>query len=169
MLTLLDYGTPAPFGQIIGRPRRLAWPVNAYRVTLPRPSRDDDALNPFEGVIFKLLDALGVMNDRELANETRIPIDLVRSILLRLQDKGLIDRSNAVIERERDTGDREREKAPVFVTALVFRELVTGKYLPFVHWLNDASPLQKNNPKRLHSNESLGMRGTRMHRSRSAT
>lgn len=143
MLTLLDYGKPNPFGQIIGRPRRLAWPVHAYRVTLPRLSGDGDDLNPFERVVLRLLDALGTMSDRRLAQETRIPLDLVRSILLRLRDRGLVDGSNAVIERERGTDDGEHAKAPVFVTALVFRELVTGKNLPFVHWLDDANPLKK--------------------------
>lgn len=143
MLTLLDYGKPNPFGQIIGRPRRLAWPVHAYRVTLPRPSGGGDDLNPFERVVLRLLDALGTMSERELAQETRIPVDLVRSILLRLRDKGLVDGSNTVIERERDTDDGDHAKAPVFVTALVFRELVTGKHLPFVHWLDDANPLKK--------------------------
>lgn len=158
MLTLLDYGKPNPFGHIIGRPRRLAWPVHAYRVTLPRLSGNGDDLNPFERVVLRLLDALGTMSDRELAHETRIPLDLVKSVLLRLRDKGLVDGSNAVIERERDTDDEQRTKAPVFVTALVFRELVTGKPLPFVHWLDDANPLQKKEAdedpfQRIHAEE----------------
>lgn len=143
MLKVLDYGKPNPFGDIIGRPRNLAWPVSAYRVTLPRPSSNGDDLNPFERVILKLLDALGAIKDDELADETRLPLDLVRSIILRLQDKALIDGSNAVIEQELDHEDNENAKAPVFVTALVFRELVTGKHLPFVHWLDDTNPLQK--------------------------
>lgn len=143
MLKLLDYGKPNPFGDIIGRPRNLAWPVSAYRVTLPRPSGDGEDLNPFERVILKLLDVLGAVEDHELADETRLPLDLVRSILLRLQDKALIDGSNVVIEQERDHEDSKNAKAPMFVTALVFRELVTGKHLPFVHWLDDTNPLQK--------------------------
>ena len=143
MLKLLDYGKPNPFGETIGRPRNLAWPVSAYRVTLPRRSGDGEDLNPFERVILKLLDVLGAVKDHELADETRIPLDLVRSILLRLQDKELIDGSNAVIELERDYEGSQHAKAPLFVTALVFRELVTGKHLPFVHWLDDTNPLQK--------------------------
>jgi DNA-binding Lrp family transcriptional regulator len=142
MLKLLDYGKPNPFGQIIGKPRHLAWPVNAYRVTLPRRAHDCDGLNAFERVILKLLAALGLMSDQELANETGIPLDLVRGILLRLQDKKLIDGSHALIEQEHDSTDGDHEKPPVFVTALVFRELVTGKYLPFVHRLDSANPLQ---------------------------
>jgi len=137
MLKLLDYGKPNPFSSIIGRPRNLAWPVNTYRATLPRVLDDGDGLNAFERVILKLLEVVGVMDADALADETRIPLDLVKSVLLRLQDKDLIDEHNAVIERE-----REEERAPVFVTALVFRELVTGKILPFLHFL-DTSPLKK--------------------------
>ena len=116
MLKLLDYGKPAPFGGIIGRPRHLAWPVNAYRVTLPRVLDDGDGLNAFERVVLKLLDAAGRMDADALADETRIPVDLVKSVLLRLQDKKLIDEHHAIIERK-----REEERAPVFVTVLVFR------------------------------------------------
>ena len=87
MLKLLDYGKPAPFGGIIGRPRHLAWPVNVYRVTLPRVLDDGDGLNAFERVILKLLETVGLMNADALADETRIPVDLVKSVLLRLQDK----------------------------------------------------------------------------------
>lgn len=137
MLKLLDYGKPIPFSSIIGRPRNLAWPVNTYRVTLPRVLDNGDGLNAFERVILKLLEVVGVMDAGALADETRIPLDLVKSVLLRLQDKGLIDEHNAVIERE-----RKEERLPVFVTALVFRELATGKILPFLHFL-DTSPLEK--------------------------
>ena len=80
MLKLLDYDKPNPFGGIIGKPRKLAWPVNAYRVTLPKVSGTDDGLNAFERVILKLLDAVGVMDADELAAETRIPLDLVKGI-----------------------------------------------------------------------------------------
>lgn len=143
MLKLLDYGQTNPFGGIIGRPRNLAWPVNAYRVTLPRTLNNGDGLNPFERVILKLLDAVGVMDARALTDETRIPIDLVKSILLRLQDKALIDDHNAIIEQECDDSDEWEDHAPVFGTALLFRELATGKILPFLHWLDDINPLRK--------------------------
>jgi hypothetical protein len=142
-LKLLDYGRLNPFGDTIGRPSRLAWPVNAYRVTLPKISDDGDSRNPFERVILKLLNAVGAMDAHALADETRIPLDLVKSILLRLQDKALIDEHNAIIEQEHDNSESEEEKASVFVTALLFRELATGKILPFLHFLDDRHPLQK--------------------------
>ncbi len=141
-LKLLDYGQSNPFGATIGRPRNLAWPVAAYRVTLPMIS-DDDGLNPFERIILKLLDAVGAMDTSALADETRIPLDLVNSILLRLQDKALIDEHNVIINQEYGSRESEKEKAPVFVTALLFRELATGKVLPFLHWLDDANSLRK--------------------------
>jgi hypothetical protein len=147
MLKLLDYGQPNPFGGIIGRARNLAWPVNAYRVTLPKTLTDGDGLNPFERVILKLLDAVGVMDARALADETRIPLDLVKSILLRLQDKGLIDAHNVVIEQARDSSEGGGGHAPVFVTALLFRELATGKILPYLYGLDGANSLQKKEGK----------------------
>lgn len=148
-LKLLDYSNPAPFGGIIGRTRNLAWPVNAYRVTLPRATNGDDSLNPFERVILKLLSAIGPMDASALANETRIPLDLINSILLRLQDKALIDEHYEIIEQENDNGVRDAEKAPVFATAILFRELVTGKILPFLHWLDEENPLRtKDEEKR---------------------
>jgi hypothetical protein len=143
MLRLLDYGKPNPFSGIIGKPRNLAWPVNAYRVTLPKGSNDSDGLNAFERVILKLLNAVGTLDAVDLAAETCIPLDLVKGILLRLQDKGFIDEYNAIIMQEHDDGLKYEDNASVFVTALLFRELVTGKILPFLHWLDDAKPLQK--------------------------
>lgn len=143
MLKFLDYDQPNPFRGMIGRPRKLAWPVNAYRVTLPRTPNDGDGLNPFERVILKLLDAVGVMDARALADETRIPLDLVKSILLRLQDKALIDDRNAIIEQEYHDSEGREDHAPVFVTALLFRELATGKIMPFLHVLDENNPLRK--------------------------
>jgi hypothetical protein len=147
-LKLLDYGRPNPFGATIGRPNRLAWPVNAYRVTLPEASNDSDGLNPFEQVILKLLDAVGAMGASALADETRIPLDLVKGILLRLRDKGLIDEHNAIIRRKGDNLERQEEKVSVFVTALLFRELATGRILPFLHLLNDGNPLRKRDEEK---------------------
>ncbi|AEG00704.1 hypothetical protein [Methylomonas methanica] len=143
MLRLLDYGKPNPFSGIIGKPRKLAWPVHAYRVTLPKVSNDGDELNAFERVILKLLDVFGILHADELADETRIPLDLVKGVLLRLQDKGFIDEYNGIIRQGHDEDVNEGDNAPVFVTALLFRELATGKILPFLHWLDDANPLRK--------------------------
>lgn len=61
-LKVLDYGKRNPFRSTIGRPRSLAWPVNAYRVTLPDKPRNGDDVNPFEHVVLKLLAALGPLD-----------------------------------------------------------------------------------------------------------
>ncbi|MDB6175026.1 MAG: hypothetical protein JWL59_4337 [Chthoniobacteraceae bacterium] len=146
-VTVLDYGRPNPFGETIGRPRNLAWPVNAYRVTLPKASDGDDGLNAFERVILKLLDAVGALDAGALADETRIPIDLVKGILLRLRDKSLIDERNVIIQPKREDRESKEEKVPVFATALLYRELVTGRILPFLHFL-DENPLRKREEER---------------------
>jgi len=142
-LMTLDYGKINPFGETIGKPRTLAWPVNAYRVTLPKPSGEGGRVNPFEQVILKFIDATGAMSADMLADETRIPIDLVKGILLRLRDKNLIDDNNAITDRAHGKLEDEAEKIPEFVTALLFRELATGKILPFLHFIDDTNPLRK--------------------------
>ncbi|QIE30193.1 hypothetical protein [Caballeronia sp. SBC2] len=142
-LKVLDYGKQHPFGEIFGKTRFLAWPVNAFRVTLPNASGDDDGLNPFERVILKILDVTGTEDARVLADETRIPLDLVKGILLRLRDRGFIDEYGYVASQEPGKGASKDESASVFVTALLFRELVTGKILPFLHLLDDTNPLRK--------------------------
>ncbi len=142
-LKILDYGRPNPFGEIIGRSNRLAWPVHAYRVTLPKGSSDGDSLNPFERVILKLLESVGRMDERALADETRIPLDFVKGILLRLRDKGFINEHNRIEKRKEDGSDGKAEEVPVFATALLFRELATGRLLPFLHLLDDSNPLRK--------------------------
>lgn len=141
MLKLLDYGSRKSLGDMIGTQEKLAWPVNAYRVTLPKIAGADEDLNVFERVILKLLGDVGVMDTDELAAETCIPLDLVKSILLRLQDKEFIDEHHVIIKQKQEAN--QGDIAPVFVTALLFRELATGKILPFLHLLDDANPLRK--------------------------
>lgn len=142
-MKLLDYGKLNPFGEVIGQPKRLAWPVNAYRVTMPKALDDSNSLNPFERVILQLLTVDGAANACALADETRIPLDLVKVILLRLRDRGFIDDHNAIVKKERDDNGSNKAKSPVFVTSLLFREIVTGKILPFLHTLDDSTPLRK--------------------------
>ncbi|MDX1368103.1 hypothetical protein, partial [Pseudomonas sp.] len=144
MLKLLDYGKPDPFGATVGRRRNLSWPVDAYRITLPKPDQDCLSLNPFEQVILSLL-ALGNMTSQALAEETCIPRDLVESILLRLRDRGLIDDFNNVLEASGSNAASETD-TPAFVTALLFRELVSGQVLPFMPLL-EQQPLRKQEQK----------------------
>ncbi|GAB4137645.1 MAG: hypothetical protein Kow0040_24460 [Thermogutta sp.] len=147
-INLLDYGIPNPFGETIGRPRYLAWPVNVYRVTLPKAMEDSEGGNPFERVVLKLLSAVGRMDARELADETCIPFDLVKYVLLRLRDKGFIDDHNAVSKQKEGGFHNHEARESVFVTAILFRELATGRILPFLHVVNDGNPLRKRNDDR---------------------
>ena len=121
-LTLLDYGRPNPFGETTGKPRRLAWPVNVYRVTLPRPSDEGEKMNPFERVILKLIDAGGERDAESLAQETCLPRALVQCGLLRLQDQGYLDEYNQIIKQRRNKWASDAHDAQEFVTECVFRE-----------------------------------------------
>ena len=142
-LKLLDYGRFNPIGQTLGKIRHLAWPVNVYRVTLPTPSMNNDSLNAFEQVILKLLDAGSLNIANSLALETCIPVDLIKSVLLRLQDKGFIDEKGRIIPQEDSDNKNAYLENDKFVTGLIFRELSTGKILPYFQLLNDENPLLK--------------------------
>jgi hypothetical protein len=140
-LKFLDYGVAHPFGETIGKPHFLAWPVHAYRVTLPTEVDRRSDLNAFERVILKLLRATGPMETGELAEVTCIPPDLVKSILLRLQDKAIIDEYGDLVGPEHSDAE-DGQQTLLFVTALLFRELATGKILPFLHLLDGTAPLR---------------------------
>lgn len=151
-LELLDYGKPSPFGATIGKPRNLAWPVYVYRVTIPKSSNDDDAINPFERIVLKLIETSGTREPEALAMETCVPIDLIKCILLRLQGKAFIDEQNQIIEERRKNWKNTEETPSTYVTALFFRELVTGRIMPFYHQLDEHNPLikkEKNGIKKL--------------------
>ena len=141
-IILLDYGMPKPFGQTIGRERHLSWPVNAYRVTLPKVSQDDNALNAFERVVLKLIEAGGFREAKQLTTETCLPDDLIQCVLLRLRDKGYVDEYNQLIKQKFEELRESEEASPTYITALLFRELATGKILPYLQMLDD-EPLKK--------------------------
>lgn len=143
----LDYGDIDPFFGVIGRPQHLAWPVHAFRITIPAaPGAGEEHLNPFERVILHVLDAVGRLDEGELAQETCIPVSLVRTVILRLQDKGLIDEDNLVVDANRESWAREA-KEEHYTSALAFRELVGGRLLPFVQILDEEHPLRTKTVK----------------------
>lgn len=141
-LTLLDYGKPHPFGRTIGKSRRLAWPVNVYRVTLPKVVEDGNGMNAFERVILKMIDSGAACETEALAQETCLPRDLVQCVLLRLRDKAYLDDHNQILQQRRDEWRTDVPDPQEFVTACVFRELATGKMLPHLHFLKD-NPLKR--------------------------
>jgi len=142
-LKVLDVGKRNLFSGTIGKPRHLVWPVHAYRVTLPDPSRSGGDDNPFERVILKLLAALGPLDASALSLETCIPIDLVKGVLLRLIDKGHIDDRHAILDLSDARSAEQESRAPAFVTVVLFRELVAGKILPFIRRVDDHNPLRQ--------------------------
>jgi hypothetical protein len=142
-LKLLDHGTPNPFGETIGGKRNLAWPVDSYRVTLPKVSGGGDVPNPFERVILSMIDAGGLRDTEALARETCLPVDLVKCVLLRLRDKTFIDKYNEIIEQKRNKWENKQERIQEYVTALFFRELATGRILPLYQQIDDHNPLIK--------------------------
>jgi hypothetical protein len=144
-LKFLVYDEPHPFGEIFGK-RNLAWPVDAYRVTLPKPD-NSDGLNVFERVILKIIDACGIREADELAREICIPDELVKFVLLRLKDKGFIDENNEILNHGRDMLMKNEEKEPVYITAFLFRELATDKILPFLHLSDNENQLKKEERK----------------------
>lgn len=138
----LEYGKHSPFSGVFGRPRNLAWPVHAFRVTIPATGNGGQGgLNPFEAVILNMVEAVGGQDSKALSEETCIPIDLVRSIILRLRDRELIDSDNQIMARQQRRRDRDQDD-DFYTSALAFRELVGGEVLPFVHVLDASNPIR---------------------------
>jgi len=138
---VLDFGKIDPFGRTIGRSRNLLWPVQAFRVTLPSSSgARGTGLNAFESVVFEVLDVTAGLDEVRLAEAVCLPVDLVRNVLLRLKDRGLVNADNLVVARSRESetssGPSER-----YSSALVFREMVAGNLLPFVYELSDRTAI----------------------------
>ena len=161
----LDYGVNSPFLGVFGSPRKLSWPVHVYRVTIPATVKGGQGrLNPFERVILNMIDAAGDGDENALASETYIPVDLVRSVVFRLRDRGLIDSDNRIIDRKRRTWESDRHE-DLYTSALVFRELVGGEVLPFVHVLDASNPIKTKDAHqkalRLHAATNRGAPSTR--------
>ena len=141
---LLDYELgkkrSLPFGEIVGRAYDLAWPVGAYRVTLPQVETGDDRLDVFERLVVEMLKT-GLKGVDDLSTETCLEKDMVRAILARLQDMGALDEDGNVIEKNA----RGDETAPLkCVTAYVFQELAGGRILPYLHLVDAQNGLARD-------------------------
>lgn len=156
-ITFLD----APFdnmvyGSSVGKADKLAWPVNVYRVTLPKRGSRDLELNPFERVILQLLStglyaiagqsSANLNSDytleQDLEDATCINRDLIHSILMRLQDNGYLTENNVVTEQT-NAYFRDLEQNVEYVSALAFRELAGGRVLPYIQLVDSAHPFSK--------------------------
>ena len=131
-IKFIDLGDVSPSTGYIAKPRYLGWPVDAYRVTLPYFSGNaDDSLNPFERVVLRIIEAERVYDEQALSEITCMPPDLVRSVLLRLRDKGEIDQRNRIASGGSRYGS-SRSANIKFRTAWVFRETIGGNVLPYI-------------------------------------
>lgn len=137
LVRLLDFGAKFEGDLRLGRPRRLAWPVTVHRVQIPEEhGTSRQGLNPFERVLLELLAIEGPKSSEHLSKETCIPEDFVATVLLRLQDKQLIDDHNTVLKDGKAFSGKRKYKS-----AMIFQEEVGGKLLPFV--LYDRKPETK--------------------------
>ncbi|MBM4225913.1 MAG: hypothetical protein FJ167_14335, partial [Gammaproteobacteria bacterium] len=133
----LDFGDVNPFTRPISPPRHLEWPVAVFRVTLPMiRGRSGRVSNPFENVIYALLELTGGLDEQSLAAKTCLPIDMVRNVLHRLKDNEEIDANCRVIDLGRKSYLQNKQEL-TYGTAMVFKELVSGRLLPFLHVVKD--------------------------------
>lgn len=141
----LDFGDVTPKAGIIGAARHLEWPVNGYRVSLPRNISDEDSLNPFERVVLGIMRATRIRDVNSISAKTCLEPDFVEGVLLRLRDKALLDEQNRITDTGKEKLDDEGGLE--LRTAWLFRELVSGKLLPFIHLpQNDEPPRCKKEP-----------------------
>ena len=118
--------------------RVLVWPVEIHRFTAKRPSCQDKELNLFEQLVFDFLRADPLLTPAKLAKEIFVPEDFVQCICRRLEDRGFLDSSFKVVE---DLAEEKLEKEERPLPGMAFRELVTGRFLPYVY-LNPNRELQ---------------------------
>ena len=143
----LDFGNVTPRTGIIGAARHLGWPVNGYRISLPRTIGDVETLNPFEKVILGIMRVMRYRDAASIASETCLEQDFVEGVLLRLRDKGFIDEQNRITDEGANRIDQNAGGLELR-TAWVFRELVSGKLLPFIYLpKGDNPPRWKKEPQ----------------------
>ncbi len=125
---VLDFGKRDFDNGSFARPRTLIWPVAAHRVTFPSPrSKRIECLNVFEAVLLRLIDADGMTDADKLAADSCMPLDFVKSVLLRLEDQGYLD-ERGLPKNNRLTLNDDHD----YETGILFRELVSGQILPYV-------------------------------------
>jgi len=93
-----------------------------------------------------MIEAVGGQDLKELSEETCLPTDLVRSVLLRLRDRELINSDNQIPAQQRRRRESDQQ-GEIYTSALVFRELVGGEVLPFLHVLDTSNPIKTKDTK----------------------
>ena len=141
----LDFGNVTPKVGVIGAAKHLGWQVDGYRISFPR-TIDDDGLNPFERVVLGIMRIERLHDAKSLSSEICLERDFVEGVLLRLRDKGLVDDQNRITAEGVDLLGRGKGGLELR-TAWVFRELVSGKLLPFIYLpKGDNPPKWKKEP-----------------------
>ena len=107
--------------------QEIAWPCHAFRVTLPVGRRGH--LNIFEGTVLRLI-GLARSDVGKLADTTCLDPDLIKFILLRLQDNGLVDETLELTEEAKKYIGLRENSSPAYESRIVFRELVGNQLLP---------------------------------------
>lgn len=143
-MRVLDFGQADPFEGLIGRPRDVAWPVHAFRVSMPYRRRGAQDLDPFEQVVLQMIEIEGLYTERALAEVVSLPTALVRNVLTKLRGREIIDSSNRIIELSREAW-KVRNQTSEFVSAVLFKELVGGHLLPHLHVVSHDAPLRFRN------------------------
>lgn len=127
---------------------RLFWPVDVFRVTIPSTPDSSVEINVFERLVLRLLEMGATRSVEALSGETGMDKDLVETIVRQLQDKGFIDRllrpGKEIVQML--LGDADHEAEQTFSTAMVFRERLQDKLLPYIHVITDDTPLYNAAP-----------------------
>jgi hypothetical protein len=139
-MRVLDLGTQVLVDGLIGKPRNLAWPVHAFRLTLPTQRAGGNSLDPFERVILQLIEIGGFQGEQTLADEACLPSPLVRSVLTKLRTREILDKTNQ-IAKHLDITPTTKDQPIDCATAIVFRELIGGKLIPYIYVVSEESPL----------------------------
>ena len=142
---ILDFGVlPEASGTFSRMLAKLYWPADAFRITFPSPPSLNTEVNVFERLVLRLLEQGTTRTEEALASEACLDIDFLRTVVRQLQDKGFLDgalRPDAEILKK--LGLASGEKAcETYATAIVFRERLGGKILPYIHVISDAMPLR---------------------------
>lgn len=142
----LDFGAdrfvPGPG---IRKLARVFWPADMFRVTFPQRPDADRETNAFERLVLRLLEAGTTRSVQDLAAESCLPEDLLGIVVRQLQDKHFIDgtlRPDSASLEKLGLGGGE-DSPGTFATAVVFREALSGRLLPFLRVLSGSAAIRR--------------------------
>lgn len=142
---ILEFGSVTDQSETLPRTLvKMYWPADAFRVTFPIPADATAEMNVFERLILRLLEQGVTRTEEALSKEACLDEDFVRIVVRQLMDKGFLDASfrpdTNVLQKLNVTS--EHKELETFATAVVFRERLRGKLLPYIHIVTDETPLR---------------------------